>query len=311
MSYEGTPDKDKSASPRQPGQREHRRPPLRARLQRCVLTKTELTLLEAMVEHSWAKDGQDVFASYDRLGAWAKCCTRTVRRLIEGYTDTRNGLHHDGLLERGILIRKDGHYYLNEAALPIDPRVKSYLDRSRQRRPAKQMELPGIAQATPPKVDTVSANTGHGVPQTVDTVSLEPKAIGEPKAFEPGLVLQHAIDYARALVEQVQLAPYELVSTKQLLEAIAGSLKALLKGGKSLSEAYDFLLVVTLDAIERGKLINPFFYTDAKWRQSHGPRFNAVSASAARVGRHLESSIDAVRGYRTERARDNSRVREN
>ena len=189
---------DKSASPRQPGQREPKRPPLEARLAQYQLTKTELTLLRAMVEKSWDGLGQKVYASYDTLARWAKCCERTVRRLIEGYTDTRNGQHHRGLIERGILTRRDDGLYLNEAALPIDPRVKSYLDRSSRRRPAKQMELPGIAQATP---------------CTPDTVSIDPKPSGDPKAFDPGA-------FAKALIEAIQHTPYELPATPGNIRAV-------------------------------------------------------------------------------------------
>jgi hypothetical protein len=281
-----------------------RRPPLEARLATYALSKTELTLLRAMVEKSKDGLGYRVFASFETLAAWAKCCTKTVDRLINGWVDTRNGRRHDGFLKRGILVRRDGAYDLNEAALSIDPRVKAYFQR--RRRPAVQMNLPGIAQPAPatPSTDRTPcpSNTGHGVQQSPDTVSIYPKALGDPKAFDPGV-------FAEALIEAIQRSPYPLVATVQLQRAVAGSFQALITGGESPPDAFEFLLAVTLDGIQRGKTINRFWFEDAKWRQADDTQ--QISRSAARVANQLRAAPDAVRGYRAATNGDHRRTYEN
>ena len=145
------------------------RPPLHAQLQRSDLAKSELLLLQAMREHS--SDGQHVFASRERLAAYAKLSTKTVHRLLYGYVDKRSGKRHRGLCERGIVselakphrFKNSAKYRINVHALSVDPRVKPYLDRS------AQMRLPGVVKPAKsgiphPPISDAPPDMGHRVP---------------------------------------------------------------------------------------------------------------------------------------------------
>ena len=231
-----------------------------------------------MREHS--SDGQHVFPSRERLAAYAKLSTKTVHRLLYGYVDKRSGKRHRGLCERGIVselakprrFRNSAKYRINVDALSADPRVTPHLERDRER--AAQMKLPGIVKSPKPgipqqPISDMPSPMGHSVQCTWDTVSddhgtrcpLDPKASIDPKAFDPGAL-------AKALIEAIQQTPYELPATPGNVSAITEALKAVITGGKSPPDAFEYLLGVTRDGIERGRVINRWWFEDAKWKQA-------------------------------------------
>jgi Helix-turn-helix domain len=80
----------------------------------------------------------------------------------------------------------------------------------------------------------------------------------------------HGIQAAAKLVQQVQESGYELPQSFALSRAITAAFDALVAGGKSPPGAFEYLLAVTLDGIERGERIDKFWFEDAKWRGNAG-----------------------------------------
>ncbi len=113
----------------------------------------------------------------------------------------------------------------------------------------------------------------------------------------------HGMQCAQVLVGRLHAAQYELQSSPGLMRAIAGAHEALVFTGKSPPVAFEFLVAVTLDAIDGGKRIDKFFYEDAKWRGEDGKQKQpAVSASAARQQRVRENLVAAARTHVARRA---------
>jgi hypothetical protein len=112
-----------------------------------------------------------VYASRERLAAWAKLSTKTIHRLIYGYFDKRTGKRHKGLCERGILtelvkprrFRNSAKYRINVAVLSVDPRVKPYLDRDRER--TRQLTLPEIVKPTKTGISQQPVSDSSTAPQ--------------------------------------------------------------------------------------------------------------------------------------------------
>ncbi len=139
VSRASTPD---SSSPR--------RPPLRGRLSRYVLTKSERALLISMCEQ--CSDGSCIWASIETLAVYSDLSERHIWNLIHGRD--RDGRHIPGLLERGILSQlapakgwpdpRPATYRINEAALHEKPKVRSRLEAR------SQMTLPGIRRPSVP-----------------------------------------------------------------------------------------------------------------------------------------------------------------
>jgi hypothetical protein len=127
-----------------------RRPPLRGRLSRYVLTKSERALLVAMCEQ--CSDGSCIWASVETLAIYSDLSPRHIWNLIHGRD--RDGRHIPGLLERGILTElapakgwpdpRPATYRINEAALDVKPEVRSRLEAR------SQMTLPGIRRPSVP-----------------------------------------------------------------------------------------------------------------------------------------------------------------
>lgn len=125
------------------------RPPLRARLSRYVLTKSERALLIAMCEQ--CSDGSCIWASIDTMVLYSDLSESHIRNLIHGRRDRKGS---PGLLERGILSELapakgwprpcPATYRINEDALHVKPKVASRLEAR------SQMTLPGIRRPSVP-----------------------------------------------------------------------------------------------------------------------------------------------------------------
>ena len=124
--------------------------PVWYRLDDFELSHSERALLKAM--YKFTRGGIMFYASFKKVARRASLSPKTVKRLIKGYVDKRNGSRHRGLRERGILTevaeagdgKKAATYRMNEGALVPLPRMLEPV----------QQELPGIIPA--PKI---------GVPQ--------------------------------------------------------------------------------------------------------------------------------------------------
>jgi hypothetical protein len=140
--------------------------PIRYRLDDFELSHSERALLRAMFK--FTRGGIMFYASFKKVGRLAGLSPKTVKRLINGYVDKRNGRRRRGFLERGILTRRDdkskktGTYQINEDALIPLPRILE----------AVQQELPGVIPE--PKVGPPQQTISDEAPRPVrlgDTVS--------------------------------------------------------------------------------------------------------------------------------------------
>ena len=103
----------------------------------------------------------------------------------------------------------------------------------------------------------------------------------------------HPVQYATRLIEEIQASQYELSKSQQMIHAVREALEALVGGGKSLMAAFEYLLAVTLDGIDRGNRIDVFWFRDAKWRTPNG-REPVVSRHTERTRRNQQTILDTI-----------------
>jgi hypothetical protein len=136
--------------------------PVWYRLDDFELSHSERALLKAMFK--FTHGGIMFYASLPKVARRASLSPKTVKRLIRGYVDPRNGRRNRGLLERGILTevaeagdgKKTATYRMNHDALVPVPRMLE----------AVQQELPGVIPvpkvgvAQPPVSDETPVRLG-------------------------------------------------------------------------------------------------------------------------------------------------------
>jgi len=126
--------------------------PLFARLYRYRLSHAQRAVLQAMAEHS--SDGQEMFASIERIAAYTGLSARRVQQVLHGQPAVRFAPADPplrvearparravpGLIELGVLAllkpantesRRPATYRIDESKLQVDPRTASYTSRQR------------------------------------------------------------------------------------------------------------------------------------------------------------------------------------
>jgi hypothetical protein len=72
-----------------------------------------------------------------------------------------------------------------------------------------------------------------------------------------------ASQYATKLIEEIRM-PH----TPKNHQKVTAGIQSEITGGKSGASAYNFVLAQALDAIERGEIVDGFYFEDAKWRRN-------------------------------------------
>jgi hypothetical protein len=141
--------------------------PYAARLDYYRLSNAERALIRAMCSCTKDGAGGSIFTSLENCAMRAGISRKTAQRLVQGWTDRRTGVEHQGLKARGILTeiapasardRRAATYRVNWQAFVVTPHLVGVIERR------LQLNLPGIKRPTVPDelgMDFPSATAGE------------------------------------------------------------------------------------------------------------------------------------------------------